>query len=208
MKTDKTDTYKTISKKSEGLYRDKGSRFISFLYPVQSEEEIKNILSAIKKEYYNATHHCYAYTIGHVDTPEYRMNDDGEPSGTAGKPIYGQLLSYDLKDVLAIVVRFFGGVKLGTSGLINAYKIATQIAIDNASIVEKKIKNSYQISFDYLYMNEVMQILKKDYISIKKNDYIEDAYCLEFDVILSKSENVIASLELIEKSKITFLKTS
>ncbi|NLJ82112.1 MAG: YigZ family protein [Bacteroidales bacterium] len=208
MKTDNTDTYKTISKKSEGLYRDKGSRFISFLYPVQSEEEIKNILSAIKKEYYNATHHCYAYTIGHVDIPEYRMNDDGEPSGTAGKPIYGQLLSYDLKDVLAIVVRFFGGVKLGTSGLINAYKTATQIAIENASIVERKIKNSYQISFDYLYMNEVMQILKKDYVSIKKNDYIEDAYCLEFDVILSKSEEVIASLELIEKSKITFLKTS
>lgn len=202
------DTYKTISEKSEGLYRVKGSRFISFLYPIQSEEEVKGLLSAVKKEYYNATHHCYAYTIGHVDTPEYRMNDDGEPSGTAGKPIYGQLLSYELKDVLAIVVRFFGGTKLGTSGLISAYKAATQIAIDNALIVEKKIKNSYQIIFNYLFMNEVMQILKRDYVFIKKNDYIEDAYCLEFDVIRTKSEEVITSLELIEKSKITFLKTN
>lgn len=201
------DIYKTIEKMSEAVFKDRGSRFICQLYPVISEEDVKTILACVKKEHYNTTHHCFAYTIGHVGVPAYRINDDGEPSGTAGRPIYGQLLSYELNDVLAIVIRYFGGTKLGVSGLINAYKTVTQLAIENASIVERKIKDVYKVVFDYIYMNEIMQILKKDFISIRKNDYMNNDYSIEFAVLRSKSDEIACSLKATRHCKLWFVQT-
>ncbi len=201
------DIYKTIGEMSEGLFKDKGSRFISQLYPVNSEEEIKNILASLKKEHYNATHHCYAYTLGHVGVPAYRINDDGEPSGTAGRPIYGQLLSHQLKDVLAVVVRYFGGTKLGVPGLINAYKTATQLAIQDAIIIDKTIKDVYCVTFEYAFMNDIMQLLKKEYVSIKNNDFAENKYRLEFEVVRSKSDEIAGAFKTSQHGKLTFIRT-
>lgn len=201
------DIYKTIDTMSESVFKDRGSRFIGLLYPVSSEEEIKTILAALKKEYYSATHHCYAYTIGQVGTPTFRINDDGEPSGTAGRPIYGQLLSHELKNVLAVVIRYFGGSKLGVPGLINAYKTTTQLAIQNAQIVEKEIRDVYCVKFDYLQMNEIMQILKMNSVSIRSNDYQEDKYAIEFDVIRSKSDEIAHLLRSVQNAYLHFLMT-
>lgn len=201
------DIYKTIEKVSEAQYKEKGSRFIALLYPVKSEDNVKNIIHNLKKEHYDATHHCYAYTIGHIAEPSYRINDDGEPSGTAGKPIYGQLLSFDLKDILAVVIRYYGGTKLGVSGLINAYKTATRMAVEDAYIIEKTINNLFQIRFDFVSMNEVMQVLKKEYISIKRNDYVENQCLIEFEVIRSKSEEIVHLFSKLHTTGLSFIKT-
>lgn len=153
------DTYKTILAQSEGLYKEKGSKFIAYAYPIRHEDEAKGIVQNIKKEYYDARHHCYAYRIG-PQGEKFRMNDDGEPSSTAGRPIYGQLLSFDVTNILVVVVRYFGGTKLGVSGLINAYQSATSDALSNASIVEKTIDVTYNIQFGYANINEVMKVVK------------------------------------------------
>ena len=191
------DTYKTIAKKAEALFKDKGSRFIGLAYPVKSESEVKEILVGIKKEYYDATHHCYAYYIGHIGTPATRMNDDGEPSGTAGRPIYGQIMSFDLKNILIVVIRYFGGTKLGVSGLINAYKETAKLTIENADIVEYTIRNVYNIEFDYSLMNVVMQVLKNDVVTIKENGYNNDKALITFEVTRSFSEEITSQLEKI-----------
>ena len=138
------EKYFTIDKSVESIYKEKGSKFLSFLYPVSSVDEVKEYLTQLKKKYYDATHHCYAYIIGY-DKETFRMNDDGEPSSTAGKPIYGQLQSNDLTNVLLVVVRYFGGTKLGVSGLIKAYKESSAECIALAQIVEKQVKNKYNI---------------------------------------------------------------
>lgn len=153
------DKYLTINAPSEGLYKEKGSKFIAFAIPVSNVEQIKTILEEKRKEHHDARHVCYAYILG-VDKADYRSNDDGEPSGTAGRPILGSLLSAGVTNVLIAVVRYFGGTKLGTSGLINAYKVASADALENAEIVEKTVDEEIHISFDYLVMNDVMKIIK------------------------------------------------
>ncbi len=153
------DTYKTISAPAEGIYKEKGSKFLAFAYPVRTQEEIKAHLERLRKEYFDARHHCYAYILG-PRKDAFRANDDGEPSGTGGRPIHGQLLSADLTDTLIVVVRYFGGILLGASGLANAYKAAARDAIDHATIVEKTIDCRYRLSFKYEAMNDVMRILK------------------------------------------------
>ena len=153
------DTYKTIAAPSEGLYKEKGSKFLAFAYPVRTQEEVKAHLDRLRKEYFDARHHCYAYILG-PRKDAFRANDDGEPSGTGGRPIHGQLLSADLTDTLIVVVRYFGGILLGASGLANAYKAAARDAIDHATIVEKTIDCRYRLSFKYEAMNDVMRILK------------------------------------------------
>ena len=155
------DTYKTIEKPSEGLFKDKGSKFISFAFPVNSEEEIKEIVQSIKKEHHSARHHCYAWRLG-ADQLLFRANDDGEPSSTAGKPILGQIQSFDLTNILIVVVRYFGGTLLGVSGLINAYRNAALDAINQAEIVEKLVEKWLLVEFDYGAMNEVMKIFKDE----------------------------------------------
>ncbi|MGQ1909469.1 IMPACT family protein [Marinifilum sp. RC60d5] len=156
-----TDTYKTIAEISEGLYKEKGSKFIAYAYPVTCEEEIKEHIARLKKKYYDARHHCYAYMLG-ADKKTFRANDDGEPSSTAGKPILGQILSNDLTNILIVVIRYFGGTKLGVSGLIHAYKTAAADSISNAQILDKTVNDIYDINFDYLVMNDIMKIIKDE----------------------------------------------
>ncbi len=151
------------------------SKFISFAVPVQHVEEIKDLLAQYKKEYYDARHVCYAYRIG-AEKTEFRMNDDGEPSGTAGKPIFGQILSHDLTDILIVVVRYFGGVKLGTSGLITAYKDTAADAIANNVIIEKTVDVTFDLSFQYEHLNAVMRIVKEEDMGILEQ--IFDNNCL------------------------------
>lgn len=159
------DSYKTIAKPSEGSYSEKRSKFLAYAFPVQNEQEVKARLTEIQKKHWDARHHCYAYILGpHKDA--YRLNDNGEPSGTAGRPIYGQLLSKDLTNTLVIVVRYFGGIKLGVSGLQNAYKVVAKEALDAAVIEERTIQEQYQVVFEYVKMNDIMQILKDPEIQV------------------------------------------
>ena len=176
------EKYFTIDKSVESIYKEKGSKFLSFLYPVSSVDEVKEYLTQLKKKYYDATHHCYAYIIGY-DKETFRMNDDGEPSSTAGKPIYGQLQSNDLTNVLLVVVRYFGGTKLGVSGLIKAYKESSAECIALAQIVEKQVKNKYNIYFAYEDMNLVMNILKQN--NAEQKNQIFDLNC-QIEVLIDK----------------------
>ena len=176
------EKYFTIEKSVESIYKEKGSKFLSFLYPVSSVDEVKEYLTQLKKKYYDATHHCYAYIIGY-DKEIFRMNDDGEPSSTAGKPIYGQLQSNDLTNVLLVVVRYFGGTKLGVSGLIKAYKESSAECIALAEIVERQVKNKYNIYFAYEDMNVVMNILKQN--NAEQKNQIFDLNC-QIEVLIDK----------------------
>lgn len=153
------DTYFSIADKSEGLYKDLGSRFIALAFPVETESEVKPVIDAIKKEYHDARHHCFAYRLGY-DGSVFRSSDDGEPSGSAGRQILGQIDSAGLSDILVVVVRYFGGIKLGIPGLIRAYKSATQDAIASAQRKEKVAGKNFRITFDYLSMNDVMKVAK------------------------------------------------
>jgi uncharacterized YigZ family protein len=155
-----SDTYKTISQPAEGLMTEKKSKFISYIFPVKSVDEVQKLLAAYRKKHDNAGHVCWAYMIG-WERGSFRSSDDGEPSGTAGRPILGQINSHELTDVLILVVRYFGGTLLGTGGLIKAYKEAAAEAITNAEIVEKTVDNVIEIHFDYILLNEVMRILKQ-----------------------------------------------
>jgi uncharacterized YigZ family protein len=157
--SEQTDTYLTISTPSTGVFKDKGSKFLSFAFPVKDEKKIKEIVDKLKKEYFDARHHCYAYRLG-ANKLVFRANDDGEPSGTAGKPILGQIVSKDLTNILIVVVRYFGGTLLGTSGLINAYKNASADCISNAAIVQMTVKEIYLLTFSYAQMNDVMKVIK------------------------------------------------
>ncbi len=154
------DTYKTIESPAEGYITEKKSKFISFIFPVKAAEEVKEIVDEHRKKYYDARHVCWAYMLG-SSREEYRSNDDGEPSGTAGRPILGQINSNELTNVIILVIRYFGGTLLGTSGLIKAYKEAAEDAIKNAEIVEKTLDETFFIHFEYLLLNDVMRILKQ-----------------------------------------------
>lgn len=160
------DTYKTIATASEEiLFKEKNSKFFGYAFPVSTEVEIKNHLEILKKQHFGAVHNCYAFQIG-TDSIQYRANDDGEPSNTAGTPIYGQIQSFGLTNVLVVVVRYFGGVKLGAGGLITAYRTAAQMALEASEIVEKTIDIKFSIHFDYKNMNKVMRVIKEKNIEI------------------------------------------
>jgi len=163
---DTKDTYNTITTLSEEvLFKDKNSKFFGFAFPVSNTEEIKNYIETLKKQHHSARHWCYAYQLG-TEKITYRANDDGEPSNSAGQPIYGQILSFNVTNILIVVVRYFGGVKLGVGGLINAYKTSAQLALENATIVQKTINKEYLITFEYKNMNKVMRIIKEKQIKI------------------------------------------
>jgi uncharacterized YigZ family protein len=154
-----SDSYLTIENPSEGLFREKGSRFLSFTFPVQNEDEIQIILENIRKKYHDARHHCYAWRLG-ADMSHFRANDDGEPGNSAGKPILGQIQSFQLTNILVIVVRYFGGTLLGVGGLIQAYKAASMDAIKNAKIIIQYLYINYRLNFKYEDMNLVMSVIK------------------------------------------------
>jgi uncharacterized YigZ family protein len=167
------DTYKTIKQQSEGVFKDKGSRFIARAYPVESVEEVKDILSDLRKEFHDARHHCYAYRLGEGGI-NYRVNDDGEPANSAGKPILGQLQSHELTNILIVVVRYFGGILLGVGGLINAYRTAAKESLDHAQIIEKTFNRSICIKFQYAAMNDVMRLIKDYKAEIISQDFGTD----------------------------------
>jgi uncharacterized YigZ family protein len=167
------DTYKTIEKPTEGIFRDRGSKFLGYAYPINSENDIKAIVANLKAEHPKANHHCWAMRLS-IDRSVFRVNDDGEPSGTAGRPILNTLLSRDLTNILVVVVRYFGGTLLGVPGLINAYKVATDEALNQAVIVNKTVNDIYTIRFDYLQMNDVMRIIKDDNLAILQQQFDND----------------------------------
>jgi uncharacterized YigZ family protein len=180
------DSFLTIEKKSEGIFKDKGSRFLAFAYPAESETEVNSILDNIRKEYHDARHHCYAWRLG-ADMNNFRANDDGEPANSAGKPILGQIISFQLTNVLIIVVRYFGGTLLGVGGLIQAYKTASMEALKNASIIKKYVFRTYILKFRYEDMNAVMKVLKD--MNLEQWDQKFELNC-ELKLKVKKSEEL------------------
>ena len=195
------DSYKTLSSISEGIYTEKRSKFIAIAIPVRTLEEIKMHLEQYQKKYYDARHVCYAYMLGH-ERLNFRANDNGEPSGTAGKPILGQINSNELTDILIIVVRYFGGIKLGTSGLIVAYKAAAAEAIANATIIEKTVDDDICVAFEYPFMNDVMRIVKEEEPEILEQSY--DMDCLmKLRIRRSMMPKMRARLEKVETLRVS-----
>ncbi len=194
------DSYQTITEAKVCAMRERSSKFLSFAYPVTSEEQIREHLEALYKEYYDATHHCYAWRLGpHGET--FRANDDGEPSGTAGKPILGQLLSHDVTDCLIVVVRYFGGTKLGVSGLIQAYKEAAADVLAECEIVEKTVDTVVRVHFSYVVMNDVMRIVKDE--SPRIVEQIFDNLCsMTLAIRRSKADMLIGKLDKVSGATI------
>lgn len=199
------DTYFTIAQPTESvLFKDKNSKFYGYAYPILNEESVKTHIELLKKLHKNARHFCYAFQIGTTKL-HYRVNDDAEPNNSAGMPIYGQIQSFNLTNILIVVVRYFGGVKLGVSGLINAYKTTAQLALEHATIVEKTINQKYSLQFEYKNINTVMRIVKEFQLNILQQDFKEHCY-LKFEIRISeanKLEAVINShfeLELIQEN--------
>ncbi len=175
------DTYKTISKTSEGdVFKDRNSKFYGFAFPVTTETQVKNHIETLKKQHYSARHWCYAYQIG-TENIRHRANDDGEPNNSAGMPIYGQIQSFELTNILIVVVRYYGGTKLGVGGLINAYRTGAQLALEAAEIIEKTIDKKFQLKFEYKNMSKVMRMLKENQAEIT-NQTLEHDCMLEISV--------------------------
>ena len=164
------DIYKTIKNPSgEGLFKDRGSKFLGYAYPISSENEVAPIIANLKEKHHKARHWCYAWRLG-VENNHFRANDDGEPNNSAGQPIYGQILSFELTNVLIVVVRYFGGTKLGVGGLINAYKTAAKMALEESQIIEKTIDTHFELNFEYVNMNKVMRLIKEKKINLLKQE--------------------------------------
>ena len=196
------DTYKTIAIASEEvLLKEKNSKFYGYVYPITSEDEVKSILDQLKKTHFSARHWCYAYQLG-TDKISFRANDDGEPNNSAGMPIYGQIQSFEVTNVLVVVVRYFGGVKLGVGGLISAYKIAAQMALENSEIVERTIDKHFIISFGYANMNKVMRIIKEKNLQIVSQKMEMDC---EIEIATRKKnvQNLLDTFENLYEIKLT-----
>lgn len=194
------DRYKTLAYPAEGLYKEKGSRFIAHALPADSLDEVRRHLEILKRKYHDARHHCYAYRVGEPPY-QYRCNDDGEPSGTAGKPIYGQLQSFDLTNLVIVVIRYFGGIKLGTGGLIQAYRAAARDAIIHGNIIMKHWTATLQISMDYSRMSEVMRTIKEYDARIMKQEFLPDP-TIALEISKGKKEEMIRKLKSIEKVEV------
>lgn len=192
----KNDTYKTIAKSSkEVLFKDKNSKFYGYTFPISNEDEVKNYLEALKKQHRSARHWCYAYQLGTKETElTYRANDDGEPNNSAGMPIYGQIQSFGITNVLIVVVRYFGGVKLGVSGLINAYRTTAQMAMEVSEIITNVITETISIGFEYVNINKVMRIIKE-----KNLEVINQKLELDCEVTISvRLQEIPSILEIFE----------
>jgi uncharacterized YigZ family protein len=200
-----SDTYKTINAPSEGLYKEKGSRFVAIAIPVSDQEAIKPIIDKIRKEHHEARHHCYAYMIGHERTI-WRVNDDGEPSGTGGRPILGQINSHGLTNLIIVVSRYFGGTLLGVSGLINAYRSAASSALQNADQVERTLQEYYEINYPYVSMNDVMKLLKDESIDQSRQSFaLECRIMINFRV--SAKEKILYRLSRIDGLTYRYIET-
>ena len=201
-----SDTYKTIAAESKGLFKDRGSRFIAIARPVSSQEEIKTVLEDLRKEYHDARHHCYAWMLT-PDRQAWRVNDDGEPSGTAGRPIMGQINSRELTNIVVVVIRYFGGTLLGVSGLINAYRSAAEDALANARIIEKHVTESWLVTFPYTSMNDVMKVLKDEGCGQHAHDYTGEKCSAEVSFRASKADLITGRLQKIAGLTLSWLRT-
>lgn len=189
-------SYRTIAATSEGLFKDRGSKFLSFAFPVKSEEEVKEILLRLRKDYHDARHHCYAWKLG-VDPPGVRANDDGEPSSSAGKPILNQIEKLNLTNTLVVVVRYFGGTLLGVGGLINAYRTAAEDALKNNRMIRKKIRHSYKLEFGYPDMNNIMTLVKE--MQLDTDHQVFELTCsMTVEVDIEKESVLLSRLQLID----------
>lgn len=201
---DSKDTYKTILEASkEVLFKDKNSKFYGYAFPITSEEQVKLHIDRLKKEHFSARHWCYSWQIG-INQISYRANDDGEPNNSAGMPIYGQIQSFDVTNVLVVVVRYFGGVKLGVSGLINAYREAAKMALETSEIIEKTIDTLFQIEFEYKDMNKVMRVIKEKNLQIESQE-MNESCTIVVSTRKSYAENVIKSFENLYEIEIKLL---
>ena len=190
------DTYKTIAAASdEILYKEKNSKFFGYAFPIQSESEVKSLIDPLRKKHFNAVHFCYAFQVG-TDKINFRANDDGESANSAGAPIYGQIQSHELTNILIVIVRFFGGTKLGVGGLISAYRTAAQMALEASEIVEKTIDIHYQISFEYKDMNKVMRIIKEKNLNILSQQ-MDEKCSIEISV---RKKNAMQTFEIFEQT--------
>lgn len=201
-----TDTFKTITRKSEGVFKDKGSKFLAFAYPFNNETSLKEILQTLKNEHPKARHYCFAYRLT-PDRSVFRVNDDGEPSGTAGRPILNILLSKDVTNILVVVVRYFGGTLLGVPGLINGYKKAAEDALNGAEIIAQAVQDVYLLQFQYPQINEVMTLVKEE--NLESFDQKFDLACeLKISINQSALNKIIAKIENIEDLKLRYLYTA
>lgn len=199
------DTYLTIERPSEGTFKDKGSKFIGYAYPFKNEKDLKDIIAELKSLHPKARHHCWAYRLT-TDRGVFRINDDGEPSGTAGRPILNVLLSKDLTNILVVVVRYFGGTLLGVPGLINAYKNATLEALALAKIEERTVNDIYSIAFAYLQMNDVMRILKEEGVSILDQQFDNNCVII-IEIRKTLVNSVLSKLDKIENTTARYMHT-
>lgn len=198
------DTYRTLTKASEEvLFKDRNSKFFGYAFPVKHEEEIKQHLEELKKKHHSARHWCYAWQLG-KDNSQFRANDDGEPSNSAGMPIYGQIQSFDVTNILIVVVRYFGGVKLGVGGLINAYRTAAQMALEASNIVTRTIDKRFEIAFDYPEMNKVMRVIKENNLNVI-NQILELDCRIIISVRKKEAERIYEKFDATYKVKITEL---
>ncbi|MES2265877.1 MAG: YigZ family protein [Bacteroidota bacterium] len=196
------DTYKTINAPAEHIFRDRGSKFLAYAYPVTSDNDIKPLVAKLKAEHPKANHHCWAIRLG-IDRSVFRVNDDGEPSGTAGRPILNTLLSRNITNVLVVVVRYFGGTLLGVPGLINAYKTATEMALDAAEVIEKTVNDIYTIAFDYIQMNDVMRIIKDEQLQILEQ--VSELNCqIKLSIRKTQVEQVMSKLNKVSAVKVVY----
>lgn len=196
------DTYLTIEAASEGIFRDRGSKFLSYAYPLASEQDIKRIVTELKKEHPKANHHCWAMRWS-TDRSVFRLNDDGEPSGTGGRPILNTLLSGNLTNIAVVVVRYFGGTLLGVPGLINAYRSATELALDTATIIQKTVNDVYTIAFDYLQMNEVMRVIKDDNLQILDQQF-DNSCTIQVSIRKMQVNPAVSKLQKLSSVKIKY----
>ena len=194
------DTYKTIQESAEAIYTEKRSKFIAIALPVRTLSEVKSLLEEYQKKYYDARHVCYAYMLG-AERKDFRANDNGEPSGTAGKPILGQINSRELTDVLVIVVRYFGGIKLGTSGLIVAYRMAASLALDEAPVIEKTVDEDVAVAFEYPFMNDIMRIVKEEQPAVESQRF-DNLSSIVLRIRASRAERLTERLRKVEGATI------
>ncbi len=199
------DTYLTITTAADGAFRDRGSKFLAYAYPITSDADIKDLVARLKTEHPKANHHCWAMRLG-TDRSVFRINDDGEPSGTAGRPILNVLLSREITNVLVVVVRYFGGTLLGVPGLINAYKQAAIDALDKATVIEKAIQDMYTLQFAHEQMNDIMRVVKEYNLALI-NQQFETLCSLKVGIRKTKVNEVLGKLEKIQALHINYHKT-
>ena len=197
------DTYLTINDKGEGLYKEKGSKFIALAFPVTTDDEIKVILANLRKEYHDARHYCYAYQLG-ADKKKFRVNDDGEPTNSAGQPILGQINSNNLTNIVVVVIRYFGGKLLGVGGLINAYRTAAANALSDTKIITKTVNDLYELTFAYTIINDVMRLIEEEKLTIVEQTFEADC-TIRIGVRLSKSEVIKKRIDKSREVKIKYI---